>query len=108
MSTGFGGSPPPPGPPAPGFDPLVAQQISLQILTGAINSQQLNAAQARNMVAASSNALTLGVQLQQLSFLRKVTAVSPMSAAAASNITAAGLPSAVAALQTAFRAPGGQ
>lgn len=91
----------------PAFDPAVAQQISLQILSGAINAQQLNAAQARNMVAASSNALTLGVQLQQLSYLRKLTAVSPLAAAAASNLASSGLPSHIAGLQAMHAVPTG-
>jgi len=90
------------------FDPAIADQLSQLTLVGAQNSQQLNSALDRNMVAASGAVLTLGVQLQQLAGLNQETSTDPMEAAAAANIRSSQDPSHIAGLQTASRAPAGQ
>ena len=63
-----------------GFDNAVANQLTAQLLAGAIHQQQLNATLARNAVAGACNALTTGVQLTHLAMLQKVTGVAPVVA----------------------------
>lgn len=89
------------------LDPAISDQLTQLTLVGAQNSQQLNAAMDRNMVAASAAVLTLGVQLQQLAGLDQQTNIDPMEAAAAANIRSSQDPSHIAGLQTAYRVPGG-
>ena len=90
------------------FDTTVANQLSVQILTAAINQQQLNAAQARNMVASSGSVLTLSVQLTHLSGLQHIFGLTPFDAAATANLQAVALPTHIAGIQTGNQAPGGQ
>jgi predicted amino acid-binding ACT domain protein len=58
------------------IQPTTADQVSLMILTNAISQQQLNTDAARSQMINASNALTLGVQMQQLAILQKITGVS--------------------------------
>lgn len=89
------------------LDPAISDQLTQLTLVGAQNSQQLNAAMDRNMVAASGAVLTLGVQLQQLAGLDQQTNIDPMEAASAANIRSSQDPSHIAGLQTAHRVPQG-
>ena len=90
------------------FDPAIADQLSQLTLVGAQNSQQLNSALDRNMVANASTVLTLGVQVTHMASLHQVTSIDPMEAAAAANVRSSQDPSHIAGLQTAARAPAGQ
>ena len=89
------------------LDQTIADQLTQLTLVGAQNSQQLNAAMDRNMVANSGTVLTLSVQLTHLAGLNKETSIDPMEAAAAANIRSSQDPSHIAGLQTASRAPTG-
>lgn len=89
------------------FDPAIADQLTQLTLVGAQNSQQLNSALDRNMVANASSVLTLGVQVTHLAGLNMQTAIDPMEAAAAANVRSSQDPSQIAGLQTASRAPTG-
>jgi len=90
------------------FDPAIADQLTQLTLVGAQNSQQLNSALDRNMVANASTVLTLGVQLTHMASLNQETSIDPMEAAAAANVRASQDPSHIAGLQTAARVPAGQ
>jgi len=61
----------------PGFDPALADQLTLQTLTGALNQQQLNSSQARASVANACNVLALGVQVNHMAMLQLLTGFSP-------------------------------
>lgn len=89
------------------FDPAIADQLTQLTLVGAQNSQQLNSALDRNMVANASSVLTLGVQLTHIAGLNMQTAIDPMEAAAAANVRSSQDPSHIAGLQTASRVPAG-
>ena len=91
--------------PVSGFDSNASEQLTLQLLTGAINQQQLTAAQARNQVANVGNVLTLGVQLTHRAALNMLTSTSPMEASAATNVIAAAQAQKLADLQAAYRVP---
>lgn len=93
--------------PVPGLDPAVANQITLLSLTNALNQQQLNAAAARGQLANCANVLTLGVQLTQVAAIGQIFHLSPIGAAAATQLDQAGNISKLASLQTASRAPSG-
>lgn len=90
------------------LDAAIADQLTQLTLVGAQNSQQLNAALDRNMVANASTVLTLGVQLTHMAGLNQETSIDPMEAAAAANIRSSQDPSHIAGLQTASRSPAGQ
>lgn len=94
--------------PRPGFDANIATQLSTMLLSNAIAQQQLNAAAARSQLANVSNMLTLHVQLGHTAALGLVTQLSPVTAAALDQITAAGRPTQFATLQTASRTPQGK
>ena len=81
------------------FDPNTANQLTLQALTNALNQQQLNAAHARNMLANVGNVLTLGVQLNHAAAMQQLAGLTPMGAATAANVAAAGDTQRIAALQ---------
>lgn len=89
----------------PGFDPSLANQLTLQALTGALNQQQLNAIQARSMVANVCNVLTLGVQLNHTAALQQLTGLSPLAAAAAADLAQANDVQRIAALQAVHAVP---
>jgi len=89
------------------FDQAIADQLTQLSLIGAQNSQQLNSAMDRNMVAAAGAVLTLGVQLTHLAGLNQETSIDPMEAASAANIRSSQDPSHIAGLQTAHRVPTG-
>jgi len=69
----------------PQFDPAVASQLTAQLLTSALEQQQLNSAQARNMLSNSANVMTLGVQINNAAMLQQLTRMSPMAAAVAAQ-----------------------
>jgi hypothetical protein len=89
------------------FDPAIADQLTQLTLTSAQSSQALNEAAARNMNVNAGSVLTLGVQLQQIAGLDKITSIDPMEAAAAANVRSSQDPSHIAGLQTASRVPTG-
>ena len=70
----------------PDFDPGVAEHITTQILSWGRHNFQVNAAAARNDVAANAALLTLGVQQCNMSLLKSVTELSPLDAAVADNL----------------------
>ena len=90
-----------------GFDPGIANQVTLLTLTGALNQQQLNAAAARAQVGAAATTLTLGVQGTQLAGLKMIFGLSTMEAGMASMIQASMTPSHVAGLNAAAAVPMG-
>ncbi len=90
-----------------GLDKNVGQQLSLQIMTGAINQQQLNSASARNMVANTANVLTLGVQMNFTAALKMLTGTGTFEAAAMANLRQSADPARIAAMQAAARSPKG-
>jgi len=102
-----GGECPTPSPAPPGFDPAIADQVTLLTLTSALNQQQLNAAAARVQMASSANVMTLGVQLQQAAAIGHIFSSSPADAASAAQVMQAGDVAKLASLQTAARAPAG-
>lgn len=86
-----------------GFDPAIADQLTLQALTSAITQQQLNAAAARSQLANQCNVLTMSVQLTQAAALKQLTHLSPLAAAAANNLMRAAYPQQFAGLNVAAR-----
>lgn len=87
------------------FDPAIADQLTQLTLAGAQNSQQLNSALDRNLVAAINTVLTLGVQLTHMASLNQETSIDPMEAASAANIRSSQDPSHFAGLNTAAGIP---
>lgn len=89
----------------PDFDPAVADQLTTQVLQTGLNNFQLNAAMARNQLAANATVLTLGVQQINAGSLKMMTKLSPLEAAAAANLTAVQQASAYAGLRVGSRVP---
>lgn len=69
-----------------GFDPQVAGQLSLQILTAGSQNFAVNAAAARNQLASALGTLILGVQQNQTAALNKLSSVGPLVAHTAANL----------------------
>jgi len=90
-----------------GFDPAIANQLTLQALTSALTQQQLNAAAARSQLANTANVLTLTVQLNNMAALKQLTGSSPLAVAAAETLMRAGDPSHFAGLNAAAGTPQG-
>lgn len=89
----------------PDFDPAVADQLSTLTLQTGLNNFQLNAAAARNQLAASAAVLTLGVQQINAASLAKQTKIGPLAAAAAANLRASQDAHYNAGLNAASRVP---
>jgi len=87
------------------FDPAIADQLSQLTLVSAQNSNSLNGALDRNLIANASTVLTLGVQLTHMAALNQETSIDPMEAAAAANIRSSQDPSHFAGLNTAAQTP---
>lgn len=87
------------------LDAAIADQLTQLTLVAAQNSQQLNGALDRNLVANAAAVLTLGVQQINMAGLHMQTAIDPMEAASAANIRSSQDPSHFAGLNTAAGIP---
>lgn len=92
-------------PPRKDFDPAVADQSTMLILTGAQRSLQLNGAAARNQLAAVMGGLTLAVQQNNAAMLRKLTKLNPLDAAVYDQITKSMSPTYFAGLNVGSGVP---
>jgi len=89
------------------FDPAVADQLSTLVLVAGQRNFQLNGVMARNQTAASAAVSTLGVQQNNAAYLKQLTKLTPLKAAAAANNRSSSDPSYFSILGTGARVPGG-